>query len=198
MIRIGRQTILAIVLACLTQGPAYGKRGDGIPATSQIIEVMGFSPSGREVLLKVQDDNQGTVFQVRDAKKNRVLSHHPARDDADRVWRRLKDKHQVDEEHKLSSKNPRKPWSLMTEADDGQVIIYVRIGDKLTEYERLKTLRPRKGPPAEAFVKQIVWGPKGKHVALVYHQKFRDLLEWEGDFVHAFKLRSYRLEAASP
>lgn len=177
---------------------AEARKPDPLPPTSQSIEVVGFSPSGREVILRVDDENQGVIFQVRDAKKNRVLGHHPAHPDEKRVLRRLRDKYQVLEDHKLSSKNPRNDYVLMTEADDGAVLIYIREGERVRLYERLRTLRTRRGPPATAFVKQAVWGPKGKHVVVVYRQKVKDLLEWEGDFIHAFKFRSYRLESGEP
>ncbi|MEC9072560.1 MAG: hypothetical protein VX938_09290, partial [Myxococcota bacterium] len=67
-----------------------------IPHVRQAMEVVGFSPGGREVILRVQDANQGSLFQVRDAKKNRVLASHLYQTDTEkRVWRRLKREHQI-------------------------------------------------------------------------------------------------------
>ena len=37
----------------------------------------------------------------------------------------------------------------------------------------------------------MAWG-RGQSVAIIYHQKVKHLLEWEG-FVHTFKVKSYRL-----
>jgi len=161
------------------------------------MEVVGFSPSGREVVLKVRDANQGTLFQVRDAKKNRVLSSHPYQENSEkRAWRRLTRKHQLVEDFSLSSKNPRGAQTLMTGVEGRDLVVYLMDGERIQVYERVPLLKPRDGSTPKAFVKQAVWGPKGRHVVIIYHQQLRDLLEWEGDFVHSFKYRSYRLEGS--
>jgi len=159
------------------------------------MEVVGFSPGGREVILRVQDANQGSLFQVRDAKKNRVLSSHPYQEDTEkRVWRRLRKEHQVPEDLTLSPRNPRNAQTLMTAVEGDKLIVYLMEDERIRLYERVPLLKPADGTLPTAFVKQAVWGPKGKHVVIVYHQRIKDLLEWEGDFIHSFKYRSYRLQ----
>ena len=109
------------------------------------------------------------------------------------TWRRVRREHKIVEPLHDSPDNPRKDLTLVVTPRKGELIIQFSQEDRLKEYDRVALLEGRKGKPAKAFIKQMAWGPRGKSVAIVYHQKVKHLLEWEGDFVHTFKVKSYRL-----
>ncbi len=163
------------------------------PPAKQILEIRGFSKSGKEVAVFVKDADRGSLFQVRSVRKNKLVKAYRVRGSEKGTWRKVKRNHDIIEPLHDEPHNPRKDLTLVVTPRKGELVIQFSRGDKLTEYERVALLEARKGKPAKAFVKQMTWGPKGKSVAIVYHQKVTDLLTWEGDFVHTFKVKSYRL-----
>jgi hypothetical protein len=163
------------------------------PPAKQTLEVRGFSKNGKEVALFVKDANRGALFQVRKVRKNKLVRAYPVRGSEKGTWRKVKREHNIVEPLHDSPDNPRKDLTLVVTPRKGELVIQFSREGRLTEYERVALLEGRKGKPTKAFVKQMAWGPKGKSVAIVYHQKVKDLLTWEGDFVHTFKVKSYRL-----
>lgn len=185
----------ALALAALSGGDGRAKpRGEAQGGQSrQTIEVVGFSRDGREVVLKVLDENLGAQFQVRDSKRNELVKAYPYEEDREKpVLRQVAKTHDVSDAWVDGPENPKKGVTLMTAQKADKLVLYLMKGEKVAPYEEVQLLGTKKGP-AKAFAKQSAWDEKGKYGAVVYHQKYKDLLEWEGDFIHTFKLRSYRL-----
>lgn len=187
-------TSLAVLWTASIVDVASAKRGEPFrPPAKQALEVRGFSKNGKEVALFVNDANRGALFQVRKVRNNKLVRAYPVRGSEKGTWRRVRREHQIVEPVHGSPDNPKKDLTLVVTPRKGELVIQFSKGDRLKEYDRVALLEGRKGKPAKAFVKQMTWGPKGKSVAIVYHQTVKDLLEWEGDFVHTFKVKSYRL-----
>ncbi len=182
---------LALWLA-LPAAPA--RAGNQFPP-KQVMEAMGFSKDGKEFVLKVVDENLGSLFQVRSSKKNQLVQSYPfeAEDDK-RVWRKVRKAHDIAEDHIEGQDNEPKGVSLMTRVKGAELRILMMRGERILPYDKIELMTGKKGEPAEAFVKQVMWDDKGKYVLVVYHQKVEDMFEWEGDFVHAFKFRSYKVK----
>ena len=173
---------------------AQAKRAEPFrPPAKQTLEIRGFSKNGKEVALHVKDADRGASFQVREVRKNKRVKAYPVRGSEKGTWRRVKREHDMVSPLHDAPDNPRKDLTLIVTPRGSDLIIQFSRGDRIVEYDRVALLEPRKGQPAKAFVKQMAWGPKGKNVAIIYHQKVTDLLTWEGDFIHTFKLKSYRL-----
>lgn len=176
-------------------GSAEARRGEPFrPPAKQTLEVRGFSKNGKEVALFVKDANRGAMFQVIKVRKGKLIKAYPIRGSEKGTWRRVKRAHDIVEPLHDSPDNPRRELTLVVTPRKGELIIQFSREGRLTEYDRVKLLTGHKDKPAKAFVKQMTWGPRGKSVAIVYHQAVKDLLTWEGDFVHTFKVKSYRLE----
>jgi hypothetical protein len=163
------------------------------PPPKQTLEIRGFSKNGKKVALHVKDADRGASFHVRDVRKNERVKVYPVRGSEKGTWRRVKREHDMVTPLHDAADNPRKDLTLIVTPRGSDLVIQFSKGDRIVEYDRVPLLEPKKGKPAKAFVKQMAWGPKGRNVAIVYHQKVTDLLTWEGDFVHTFKLKSYRL-----
>ena len=161
------------------------------------MELVGFSDNGREYALKVEDAQRGFMFEVRDSKKNEVEARYPFDESTeDRVWRKVKRKHEMTVEPS-GPENKKKDVTLMTTQKGDKLIIYVMRGEAIKKYDEIQLLVPEKNkdnPPAESTVLNLSWGPRGKYAVVVYHQKLKDMFEWEGDFAHSFKFRSYRVK----
>ncbi len=188
--------VVALAAVCLSFGleAAHAKRSEPFrPPAKQTLEIRGFSKNGKEVALFVKDANRGPMFQVRKVNKNKLVKTYPVRGSEKATWRKVRREHKIVEPLHDAPDNPRKELTLVVTPRKGELIIQFSQGEQLREYERVALLEGRKGKPAKAFVKQMAWGPRGKSVAIVYHQKVKHLLEWEGEFVHTFKVKSYRL-----
>jgi len=193
--RIAWTAALACAVALVWSPLAQSKHSEPFrPPAKQTLEIRGFSKSGKEVAFFVKDADRGSYFEVRNAKKGKRVKLYPVRSSEKSTWRRVKREHDIVSPLHDAAENPRKDLSLVVTAKGAELVIEFARDGRLIEYERISLLEPRKGKPAKAYAKQMAWGPKGKHVAIVYHQKVRDLLTWEGDFIHTFKLKSYRLD----
>jgi len=165
-----------------------------IPNTKQSIEVVGFTKDGKEIILKIVDEHVGDLLQVRQTKKNKILKAYPFQSGEDkRAWRRVKKTYPPAQDYEPSAEHPRRPYTLMTVQKGDNIGLFVMKGDRIKPYAEIPLLKSKEGVTAEAFVKQAVWGPRGKHIVVVYHQKTADKLTWEGDFVRTFKFKSYRV-----
>lgn len=184
----------ALLIVALWWVPAAAKRSEPFrPPAKQSLEIRGFAKNGKKVALYVKDADRGASFQVRDVKKNKLLKAYPIRGSEKGTWRRVQREHDIVSPLHDVPDNPRKDLTLVVTPRGSDLIIQFSREGKIAEYDRVPLLEPRKGSPAKAYIKQMAWGPKGKNVAVVYHQKVQDLLTWEGDFVHTFKVKSYRL-----
>ena len=186
--------LFVLLCAWAPTGAEARRAKDTARPDRQVLEVVGFSTDGKLVACKVHDANRGDAFHVRDTRKARLVKAYPfVRGEEKRAWRKAKRAHHMDGSLHDGPDQPGGELSILTKQAGAQLEIYVMKGDKVGVYDRVQLLENAQGQPASAFVKQITWGPKGRVVALVYHQKLEDLHGWEGDFLHTFKLRSYRL-----
>jgi hypothetical protein len=186
--------VLATVLVCSVALAADREAMPGAPPSQQAIEVAGFSADGKLVFLRVADENTGLSLQVRDAKKGELVKTYPFEEDAEKkAVARVKKTHQGSDDWVDGADHPRKPITLMTAQKGAELVIYMMLGERIVEYERIPLMTTKKKEPSKTFVKQVAWDAKGKFAAVVYHQEITDLLHWEGDFVHTFKFKSYRV-----
>ena len=191
---VGLFVLLASLLWASGAEVVHAKRSEPFrPPAKQTLEIRGFSKNGKEVALFVKDANRGAMFQVRKVNKNKLVKSYPVRGSEKGTWRKVRREHKIVEPLHDAPDNPRKDLTLVVTPRRGELVIQFSQGDQLKEYDRVALLEGRKGKPAKAFIKQMAWGPRGKSVAIIYHQKVKHLLEWEGDFVHTFKVKSYRL-----
>ena len=185
---------IAFTLAVPTQA-AKKKRSSGpdLPPTRQAISCVGFSANGKEAVFHVTDENIGTLYQVRNIKKNTVIASYPFQKGGEKsAWRKVKRAHKVSDDFADSPENTRKNVVMMSQVKGDKIIIHMMRGDVIKPYTDIPLYVNKKGQPAEAFVKQMVWDAKGKTAIVVYHQATKGRMKWEGDFVHAFKFKSYR------
>ena len=169
------------------------------PPSKEAIAFVAFSSDSREYCLKVTDENLGTLFQIRDSKKNTLVKNYPfPEEDEKKVWRQVKKAHSLDQEPVEDQENPKNGVTLMTKVKGDKIQILMMKGDQIAPYDAIELLKTKKGEPAKATVKQVVWDQSGKYAVLVYHQKLTDLLPWEGDFASSFKFRSYRVSFGDP
>ena len=179
----------------LSAQAAKKKRASGpeLPPTQQTISCVGFGAKGKEAVFRVLDENIGTLFQVRNIKRNAVVASYPFRKGGEkRAWRKVKRAHKVSDDFSDSPENLKKRVVMMSQVKGDKILIHMMRGEVIKPYTQIPLVKNRKGEPAEAFVKQMVWDAKGKTAIVVYHQKTKGRMRWEGDFVHAFKFKSYR------
>ena len=185
-------TLLGLA-ASLVVAPA-ALAGNQFPP-KQVMEAMGFSKDGKEFVLKVVDENLGSLFQVRSSKDNKLVQSYPFEaEDEKRAWRKVTRAHDIADDHIEGQDNEPKAVSLMTRVRGAKMAVLMMRGERILPYDAIELMVNKKDEPAEAFVKQVLWDDKGKYAVLVYHQKLTDMFEWEGDFVHAFKFRSYKVK----
>ena len=166
-----------------------------LPPTKQIISCVGFSAKGKEAIFRVVDENIGTLFQVRSLKRNEIVASYPFDPEGEkRAWRRVKKIHTLSDKFVDSPENTRKNVVMMSQVKGENIRILMMRGDVIKPYTEIPLHTNRKGQAAESFVKQMLWNPKGKIGVVVYNQKTKGRMVWEGDFVHSFKFKSYRVD----
>lgn len=190
---------LLVPIALVERADGRGRSGDdspdGVPSTKQTLEVVGVSEDGRKFALRVDDDNRGTFFQVRETKDEEVVEAKRFREsNEDAVWKQVKRKHDLTGELVDEPQNPKKDVTLMAVQEDDQLVVHVKEGKKIAPYGKLDLLTNEDDEPATAYAKQTVWGPRGKYAIIVYHQKLEGDFDWQGDFVKSFKYRAYRVD----
>ena len=82
---------------------------------------------------------------------------------------------------------------MMSQVKGDKIKIFMMRGDAIRPYLEIPLVISKNGEPAEALVKQMVWDGKGKHAVVIYHQATKDRMKWEGDFIHTFKFKLYRV-----
>ena len=197
-----QRSLIVTLAACLlmTAGApsslAKGKKSAALelPPTRQAITCVGFSANGKEAVFQIQDENIGWMYQVRALKKNEVIASYPYEEGGEKsAWRKVKRAHSMSDEFADSPENTRKNVVMMSQVKGDKILVHMMRGEAIKPYTKIPLHTNKKGQPAEAFVKQMVWDRKGKMAVLVYHQKTVGRMVWEGDFIHAFKFKSYRL-----
>ncbi|MDP6946135.1 MAG: hypothetical protein QF464_18445, partial [Myxococcota bacterium] len=185
---------LLLALVCSSASAKEGKdTGPDLPPTMQDITCVGFSVNGKEAVFRVIDEHIGTLFQVRSVKKNEIIASFPFEEGGEkRAWRKVKKAHKVDPEFADAPENTKKNVVMMSQVKGDKILIHMMRGEAIKPYLELPLHKNKKGQPAEAFVKQMVWDAKGKHAVVVYHQTTVGRMKWEGDFVHTFKFKLYR------
>ena len=190
-------TIASIWLLLVLAAPPAAQAGKGsaseLPPTRQEITVVGFSSSGKEVILRINDENIGTLFQARSIKKGTILASFPFTEaDEKRAWRKVSKAHKVSDAFSDAPENPKKKVVMMSQVKGDKIRILMMRGEAIKHYLDIPLHTNKKGEPADAFVKQMVWDHKGKHGVVVYHQATKGRMTWEGDFIHSFKFKLYR------
>ena len=188
--------VCVLITAVVPSAIAKSKKGSGpeLPPTRQAITCVGFSANGKEAVFQIQDENIGWMYQVRALKKNEVIASYPYEEGGEKsVLRRVKRTHKLSDEFADSPENTKKNVVMMSQIKGDKIVVHMMRGEAIKPYTEIPLHTNKKGQPAEAFVKQMVWDRKGKMAVVVYHQKTVGRMVWEGDFIHAFKFKSYRL-----
>jgi len=167
------------------------------------MEVVAFSQDGKSFAVKIADEEGRSMIEVRSTKKNKLLkSFIMDGPDDKRAFRKAKREFQLKGEPTKTPENPVTGVTLLSAQKGDKLNIYAMVSEtctKLYEAIPLRTVQrgKRKGEPATATAKQIVWDPSGKYVVIIYHQKIRETHEWEGDFIRSFKFKKYRASCGS-
>ncbi len=158
------------------------------------LEFLAFNEDSDEYLVKVIDENVGTVLQVRSTKDNELVKAYPYMlDDEDKTIRRVRKKHNLSQDPVEDPANPKKKaLTLLLGQKDDKLIIYVMKGDRIQKYDDIPVLKDNDGNLAKATMKQLVWDQRGKNVVIIYHQKFPGEHGFQSDFVYSFKFKSYK------
>ncbi len=189
----------------LLEGDAHAakKIDDAWPPVSAQMEVLAFSQDGKSFAVKIADEEGRSMIEVRATKKNKLLkSFLMEGPDDKRAFRKAKREFQLKGEPTKTPENPSTGVTLMSAQKGDKLNIYAMVSEtctKLYEAIPLRTVQrgKRKGEPATATAKQIVWDPSGKYVVIIYHQKIRETHDWEGDFIRSFKFKKYRASCGS-
>mgnify|MGYP005658658165 CR=1 FL=1 len=189
-------TSLLLTVGAMSSSLAKAKKNAGpdLPPTRQAITCVGFSADGKEAVFQIMDENIGSMYQVRALKKNEVIASYPYEEGREKsAWRKVKRAHALSNEFTDSPENTRKRVVMMSQIKGDKILVHMMRGEAIKPYTEIPLHTNKKGQPAEAFVKQMVWDRKGKIAVIVYHQKTVGRMVWEGDFIHVFKFKSYRL-----
>lgn len=158
------------------------------------LEFLAFNEDSDEYLVKVIDENVGTVLQVRSTKDNELVKAYPYMvDDEDKTIKRVRKKHKLSQDPVEDPANPKKKaLTLLLGQKDDKLVIYVMKGDRIQKYDDIPVLKDKDGNLAKATMKQLVWDQRGKNVVIIYHQKFPGEYGFQSDFVFSFKFKSYK------
>lgn len=179
-----------------------GRGGDQTvgPDTQNTFELVGFSDDGRQVGLRVADEQGRLMFQVLDVRKGKIKDTVSFLEGQDKKGlRRLKKKGITAEP--LGPENE-KGVTLMSAQKGNKLVIFAMKGENCTkavaEIPLTKVKKSKRNEQPEAFAKTLTWGPRGKYVAVVYHEKYKDGFAWSGDRFHGFKFKAYKANCYPP
>ena len=158
------------------------------------LEFLAFNDDSSEYLVKVIDENVGTVLQVRSTKDNTLVKAYPYQlEDEEKTIKRTRKKHNLTQDPVEDPANPKKKTlTLLLGQKDDKLIVYVMKGDKIKKYDAIDVLKDKDGVTAAATMKQLVWDQQGKNVVIIYHQKFPGDNGFQSDFVYSFKFKAYK------
>ena len=165
-----------------------------LPKSQQTMEVVGFSADGKLFALKTKDEEGRHAYQVRSSRKGAIEHVYSFFEgDEKKTWRRVRRKHDIKAEPSQTAENDKLGITLLSAQKGDKLLIYVMKGERIKKYGSVPVQQSQDGKgSATANVSQLVWGPKGKHVVMVYHQKLKKPFVWESDAVHAFKFKAYK------
>lgn len=187
--------ILAVPLGLAPSvASARSTKSDLLDIRKVQLEFLAFNEDSDEYLVKVIDENVGTVLQVRSTKDNELVKAYPYMlDDEDKTIKRVRKKHNLSQDPVEDPANPKKKkLTLLLGQKDDKLIIYVMKGDRIQKYDDIPILKDKDGNLAMATMKQLVWDQRGKNVVIIYHQKFAGDNGFQSDFVYSFKFKSYK------
>lgn len=202
-ITLGAAALVGPLPALAGDAHAAKKADDAWPPVSAQMEVVAFSADGKSFAVKIADEEGRSMIEVRATKKNKLLkSFIMEGPDDKRAFRKAKREFELKGEPTKTPENPSNGVMLMGAQKGDKLNIYAMVSEtctKLYEAIPLRTVQrgKRKGEPATATAKQIVWDPSGKYVVIIYHQKIRETHDWEGDFIRSFKFKKYRASCGS-
>lgn len=181
--------------------PGLAGRGDDNaigPDTQRTLEIVGFSDDGRNVGLKTSDEEGRSSFEFHDVKKATLKGSISFLEGQDKKgMRKLKKKGITAEPLGAENANG---IILMSAQKGSSLFIYGMKGEnctkKLAEIKLTKVKESKRTEQPEAFAKQLTWGPRGKFVAVIYHEKYKKTHAWEGDKLFGFKFKAYKLNCS--
>ncbi|TNF23623.1 MAG: hypothetical protein EP329_26985 [Deltaproteobacteria bacterium] len=188
-------TFLAVPLGFApSDASARNPRSDLMDIRKVQLEFLAFNEDSDEYLVKVIDEQIGTVLQVRSTKDNELVKAYPYQLDAEeRTIKRVRKKHNLTQDPHEDPANPKKKTlTLLLGQKDDKLVIYVMKGDRIKKYDEIDVLKDKDGNVAKASMKQLVWDQRGKNVVIIFHQKFPGDHAWQSDFVYSFKFKSYK------
>ncbi len=163
------------------------------------LEFVAFSENSQEYLVKVVDADIGPVLQVRSTKKNKLIKAYPYDLEREKAMiKRIRRKHKLVQDPVDDATNPRKGYVMMTRDMGDKLGIYMMRDEKIRLYDELELLKDDDDKPARANQKQLVWDQRGKYAVIIYSQKLEGAYGFSGDFLHAFKFKSYKASFAEP
>ena len=186
------QTLLAVSCVALLASIAYGQ--NEFPKSQQTMEVVGFSEDGKLFALKTKDEEGRHAYQVRSSRKGKIEQVYSFFEGEEKkAWRKVKRKHGIKADPSDTAENEKLGITLVTAQKGEKLMLYVMKGERVKTYGSVPIQKAEDGKKAAtANVSQLVWGPKGKHVVMVYHQKLKKPFPWKSDAVHAFKFKAYK------
>jgi len=181
-----------LVCGALTLGDVRAE--SDFPKAQQTMEVVGFSKDGKLFVLKTKDEEGRHAYQVRSSRKGAIEKVYSFFEgDEKKTWRRIKRKHEISAQPSDTAENTDLGITLVTAQKGDKLSIFVMKGERVRKYGSVPVQMSRDGKKAAtANVSQLVWGPKGKYVVMVFHQKLKKPFLWESDSVHAFKFKAYK------
>lgn len=192
-----RSAILALaVLGTAILFSGHATAADDIRDIRKVqLQFLAFNEDSSEYLVKVLDENIGSVLQVRETRNNELVKAYPfSADEEDRTVKRIRARHKLTVDPHEDPANPRKEELTMLLGQKGdKLMIYIMKGEQIKTYDSIPLLTNKDGEVAKATMKQLVWDQDGKNVVIIYHQKFPGQHGFASDFVHSFKFRSFKV-----
>jgi len=189
---------LLVATPAMSGGGRGGDEAIG-PDTQATYEIVGFSDDGRAVGMKVSDEQGRLMFQVRDVKKGKVKETVSILEGQEKKGMRKIKKKGITAP--VPGPENEKGIILMSAQKKDKLIIYAMKGEnctkKVAEIPLTKVKESKRTQQPEAFAKQLTWGPRGKYVAVVYHEKYKKTHAWEGDKFFGFKFKAYKVNCSS-
>ena len=185
-------SLLAVCCVALLASEALAQAD--FPKSQQTMEVVGFSEDGKFFALKTKDEEGRHAYQVRSSRKGKIEKVYSFFDGEEKkTWRKVKRKHAIKAEPSQTPENKKLGITLVTAQKGAKLTIFIMKGERVKTYGSVAVQKSQDGKKvATANAAQLVWGPKGKHVVMVYHQKLKKPFPWESDSVHAFKFKAYK------
>lgn len=212
-----RSFALALI-ALLYLNPAFARGPDLELMRETRFEFVAWSTDSSLILLKMDDPQAGTLYQVRDAKTGQVfrmgktaatfpVNFAPNSKQELAFVRQLTNGRKVkrdgkgvkfDQKGVAEANNPRRDEIMLLTGQRGSKLLVMGIrGERATRYHSFDLLKADDGTIAEASQKALVWDDSGKNVIIIYNQKLQTPdFAFDGDFFEVLPFKSYKVPGA--